>query len=237
MFGASIGRGAMRIIDAMVRGLASAGVHPNILTAIGVTINVGCGVLFGVGEFFWAGIVLIVANLFDMLDGNVARLTGNVTRFGAFLDSSLDRLSDMVVFVGIMIFYASNTPQHSLLNVFLASVGLIGSVMVSYTTARSESIGVKANVGFMQRPERIVLFIIGALSTHWESTNFFANRMPQVLWVLAIGSLWTFVHRMYFTWTQLRETKFTDEEVEAAAGKLEEAQPQKQKQTTATLEG
>jgi CDP-diacylglycerol---glycerol-3-phosphate 3-phosphatidyltransferase len=205
MFGASIGRGAMRIINAMVRGLASAGIHPNLLTAIGVTINAACGVLFGFGEFFWAGVVLIVANLFDMLDGSVARLTGNVTRFGAFLDSSLDRLSDMVVFAGIIFFYASNTPEHSMVNVFLASVGLMGSVMVSYTTARSESVGVKANVGFLQRPERIVLFIIGALSTHWESDNFFANRMPQVLWILAVGSFWTFIHRMYFTWVELRK--------------------------------
>ena len=84
MLGASIGRGAMRIINAMVRGLAAAGVHPNILTAVGVTINIGCAVLFGIGEFFWAGIVLIVANVFDMLDGNVARQTGNVTGLAVF---------------------------------------------------------------------------------------------------------------------------------------------------------
>jgi len=205
MLGAGIGRGAMRIINAMVRSLASAGVHPNILTTIGVLINVGCGVLFGFGEFFWAGIVLIIANLFDMLDGNVARLTGNVTKFGSFLDSSLDRLSDMVCFLGIIVFYAGNSPQHSLINVFLAGTGMIGSVMVSYTTARSESLGVKANVGFLQRPERIVLLIIGALSTNWESTNFFANRMPQVLWVLAIGSMWTFIHRMIFIWKEFKK--------------------------------
>jgi CDP-diacylglycerol--glycerol-3-phosphate 3-phosphatidyltransferase len=211
MFGASIGRGAMRIIDALVRWLAYGGVHPNVLTVIGVTINAACGVLFGFGEFFWAGIVLIVANLFDMLDGNVARLTGNVTRFGAFLDSSLDRLSDMVCFLGVIVFYASNTPQHSLLNVFLAGIGMVGSVMVSYTTARSETVGVKSNVGFLQRPERIVLFIIGALSTHWDSTNFFANRMPQVLWILAIGSFWTFIHRMYHTWIELNKTEAAQE--------------------------
>ena len=205
MLGAGIGRGAMSIINAMVRGLASLGVHPNILTGIGVTINIGCGVLFGVGEFFWAGVVLIVANLFDMLDGNVARLTGNVTRFGGFLDSTLDRLSDMVAFLGIMIFYAGNSPQHSLLNVTLAGVGMIASVMVSYSTARSEGLGVKANVGFLQRPERVVLLIIGALSTwDWNSQNFFANRMPQVLWVLAVGSVWTFVHRMYYIWSEFR---------------------------------
>ena len=195
----------MTIINAMVRGIASAGIHPNILTTVGVMINVGCGVLFGFGQFFWAGIVLIVANLFDMLDGNVARLTGRVTRFGAFLDSSLDRVSDMVCFIGIIIFYSRNTPEHSVLNVFLGGVGLLGSVMVSYTTARSEALGIKSNVGFLQRPERIVLFIIGALSTwDWSSTNFFANRMPQVLWILAIGSTWTFVQRMIHTWKELR---------------------------------
>lgn len=206
MLGERIGRGAMRIINAMVRALASAGVHPNVLTAVGVSINVACGVLFGMGEFFWAGVVLIVANLFDMLDGNVARLTGNVTRFGGFLDSSLDRLSDMVSFFGIMIFYAGNTPQHSILNVVLAGIGWIGSVMVSYTTARSETFGVKANVGFLQRPERIVLLIIGALSTwNWNSDFFFFNRMPQVLWVLAVGSIWTFLHRMYFIWSELEK--------------------------------
>jgi CDP-diacylglycerol--glycerol-3-phosphate 3-phosphatidyltransferase len=205
MLGASIGRGGMRIINAMVRGLAQAGVSPNVLTTVGVTINIGCGVLFGFGEFFWAGIVLIVANLFDMLDGNVARMTGHVTKFGSFLDSTLDRLSDMVAFVGIMIYYAGNSPQHSLMNVFLAGVGLMASVMVSYATARSEGLGVKANVGFLQRPERVVLLIIGALSTwNWQSSNFFANRMPQVLWVLAIGSVWTLVHRMYFIWKEFR---------------------------------
>lgn len=195
----------MRIIDAMVRILASAGIPPNVLTMIGVTINLGCGVLFGFGAFFWAGIVLIVANLFDMLDGNVARLTGRVTRYGSFLDSTLDRLSDMGSFLGIMIFYTRLTEHHSTLNVFLAGVGMIASVLVSYTTARSEGLGVKANVGFLQRPERVVLLIIGALSTwDWNSNNFFANRMPQVLWVLAVGSMWTLVQRMIYIRRELR---------------------------------
>ena len=94
MFGASIGRAAQRIIDAIVRWLALGHINPNILTVIGVALNVGCGLLFGLGWFFSAGIALIVANLFDMLDGQVARLSGRVTRFGGFLDSSLDRLSD-----------------------------------------------------------------------------------------------------------------------------------------------
>ena len=207
MFVGGIGRGAQRIIDAMVRWLAHGHINPNILTVIGVAINVGSGLLFGYGQFFWAGIILIVANLFDMLDGQVARLSGRVTRFGGFLDSSLDRLSDMVVFVGLMVFYARDTSAHSTLNVFLAGAGLMGSVMVSYASARAESLIPKCDVGFLRRPERVVLFIIGALSTHPNSTNFFANRMPAVLWVLAIGSYWTFAHRMYHTWYELTKLK------------------------------
>lgn len=202
----------------MVRWLAHGHINPNILTVIGVALNVGCGVLFGMGRFFSAGIALVVANLFDMLDGQVARLSGRVTRFGGFLDSSLDRLSDMVVFVGLMVFYARDTEFHSTLNVFLAGAGLMGSVMVSYASARAESLIPKCDVGFLRRPERVVLFIIGALSTHPGSTNFFANRMPAVLWVLAVGSYWTFAHRMYHTWRELTklETKTQDVEQQAS---------------------
>lgn len=203
----------MSIINAMVRVLASAGIPPNVLTTIGVIINLACGVLFGFGEFFWAGIVLIVANLFDMLDGNVARLSGRVTRYGGFLDSTLDRLSDMGSFVGIIVFYARITPEHSIVNVMLAAVGMVASVLVSYTTARSEGLGVKANVGFLARPERVVLFIIGALSTwNWDSTAFLANRMPQVLWVLAIGSMWTLIQRMIYIRRELMLMDKTDKE-------------------------
>ena len=217
MFGASIGRGAQRIINAMVRALASGRVNPNVLTVTGVAINVGCGLLFGFGYFFWAGIILIVANLFDMLDGQVARLSGRVTRFGGFLDSSLDRLSDMVVFIGLMVFYARDTQFHSTLNVFLAGAAMMGSVMVSYASARAESLIPKCDVGFLRRPERVVLLIIGALSTHWGSENYFANRMPAVLWILAVGSYWTFAHRMYHTWREVNKADAAG--LDAAANK------------------
>ncbi|HEX7176845.1 MAG TPA: CDP-alcohol phosphatidyltransferase family protein [Pyrinomonadaceae bacterium] len=215
MFGASIGRGAQRIIGAMVRGLSRSSINPNVLTVIGVSINVFSGVLFGLGHFFWAGVVLIVANLFDMLDGQVARLTGRVTRFGGFLDSSLDRLSDMAAFVGLMVFYARYTDdpaslaygQHSPLNVFLAGAALAGSVLVSYASARAESLIPKCDVGFLRRPERVVLLIIGGLSTHPGWSSPFANRMPAVLWVLTVGSYWTFAYRMYHTWSELQRTE------------------------------
>lgn len=219
MFGASIGRGASRIINAMVRGLARRSINPNLLTVIGVSINVLCGIMFGLGHFFWAGIILIVANVFDMLDGSVARLTGRVTRFGAFLDSSLDRLSDMAAFVGLMVYYARPTEHHSTLYVFLAGAAMVGSVMVSYASARAESLIPKCDVGFLRRPERVVLLIIGALSTHPESQSMFANRMPAVLWILAVGSFWTFAYRMYHTWTELNrlDQKATAEDQASAA--------------------
>ena len=211
MFGASIGRGAQRIINAMVRGLARRAINPNWLTVIGVSINGLSGLLFGLGQFAWAGGVLIVANVFDMLDGQVARRTNRVTLFGGFLDSSLDRLSDMVVFLGLIVFYARHTTdpsspaygQHSTLNVLLAGVAMVGSVLVSYSSARAESLIPKCDVGFLRRPERVVLLIIGGLSTHPGSQNYFANRMPAVLWILAIGSYWTFAHRMYHTWREV----------------------------------
>src|SRR5438132_12939809 len=98
MFGASIGRAGQRIIDALVRWLAHGHISPNLLTLIGVSINVGSGMLFGFGKFFWAGVVLIIANLVDMLDGQVARLSGRVTSRGGFLDSSCVRLPGLVAF-------------------------------------------------------------------------------------------------------------------------------------------
>ena len=206
MFGASIGRGAGRIISAMVQGLARRRINPNVLTVTGVSINVLCGLMFGLGHFFWAGVVLIVANLFDMLDGQVARLTNQVTRFGGFLDSTLDRVSDMAAFVGLMTFYARDTELHSTLNVLLAGLALVGSVLVSYASARAESLIPKCDVGFLRRPERVVLLIIGALSTHPGSESVFANRMPAVLWILAVGSFWTFAYRVYHTWKELNRT-------------------------------
>ena len=188
----------------MVRGLARRRINPNVLTVIGVSINVISGLLFGLGHFFWAGVILIVANLFDMLDGQVARRTGQVTRFGGFLDSTLDRVSDMAAFVGLMTFYARDTELHSTLNVLLAGLALVGSVLVSYASARAESLIPKCDVGFLRRPERVVLLIIGAL-TEIGPPNMFLHKMPQVLWVLAILSHWTVVHRIYHTWRELRE--------------------------------
>lgn len=204
MISEAIGAGGKRIISAVVRGLARSRINPNVLTFMGLLMNIGCGVLYGYGMFFKAGLLMILANIFDMFDGQVARLRGRVTRFGAFFDSVIDRYSDIIVFVGIMIYYARPTENHSTLLVALTGLALVGSVMISYSRARAESLDIACKVGFLERPERVVLLIIGAL-TEIGPPNMFLHKMPQVLWVLAILSHWTVVHRIYHTWRELRE--------------------------------
>lgn len=189
----------------MVRQLVRLNPNPNALSVIGLGINVFAALLYGYGKFFSAGLVMIAANIFDMFDGRVARLTGRVTKFGAFLDSSLDRLSDMIVFLGIIIFYSRDTEYHSTLYAALTGAALIGSVMVSYTSARAESLIPKCDVGFLRRPERVVLLIIGSLTVWPGSTHPLLNKMPATIWLMAVLSYWTFCQRLYHTWREIRE--------------------------------
>lgn len=205
MVGGFIGEASQRILNVLVRLLARLNPNPNLLSLIGLGINVLAAVLYGYGQFFYAGLVMIFANIFDLLDGRVARLTGRVTRFGAFLDSSLDRLSDMLVFLGIIIFYSRDTEYHSTLYAALTGAALIGSVMVSYTAARAESLIPKCDVGFLRRPERVVLLIIGSLTVWPESSSPFLNKMPATIWLMTVLSYWTFAQRLFHTWRQIRE--------------------------------
>ena len=210
MLGGYIGEACQRILDGMVRLLALLNPNPNLLSVIGLGINVLAAVLYAYGQFFYAGLVMIFANIFDMLEGRVARLTGRVSKFGAFLDSSLDRLSDMIVFLGIIIFYSRDTKYHSTLYASLTGAALIGSVMVSYTSARAESLIPKCDVGFLRRPERVVLLILGSLTVWPESSSLFLNKMPATIWLMAILSYWTFAQRLFHTWRQIREMESRD---------------------------
>ena len=177
------------ILNSIVSLLAAFKVHPNVLTLIGLFINIFAAVLFGKGMFTWAGLVVLFAGIFDMVDGEVARRTGRVTRFGAFFDSVIDRYSDMVLFLGLVLWYAK---MDKILYAALVVLSLIGSIMTSYTRARAESLIPSCKVGFLERPERIVLLIIGALS----------NRMAAVLWVLAVLSNWAVAQRIFYTWQE-----------------------------------
>ncbi len=214
MLGEIIGEVSQRILNGMVRQLARLNPNPNLLSLIGLGINILAALLYGYGQFFYAGLVMIFANIFDMLDGRVARLTGRVTKFGAFLDSSLDRLSDMVVFLGIIIFYSRDTLYHSTLYAALTGAALIGSVMVSYTSARAESLIPKCDVGFLRRPERVVLLILGSLTVWPESSHPLLNKMPATIWLMAVLSYWTFLQRLYHTWRQIREMDQKEKPIE-----------------------
>lgn len=222
MLGGYIGEVCQRIINGMVRQLVRLNPNPNLLSVIGLGINVLAALLYGYGHFFYAGLVMIFANIFDMLDGRVARLTGRVTKFGAFLDSSLDRLSDMVVFLGIIIFYSRDTANHSTLYAALTGAALIGSVMISYTSARAESLIPKCDVGFLRRPERVVLLILGSLTVWPESSHPLLNKMPATIWLMAVLSYWTFGHRLYHTWRQLRELESKEKPVTPQQVKTQE---------------
>lgn len=227
MLGGYIGEICQRILNGIVRQLARLDPNPNLLSVIGLGINVFAALLYGYGWFFYAGLVMIFANIFDMLDGRVARLTGRVTKFGAFLDSSLDRLSDMIVFLGIIIFYSRDTQYHSTLYAALTGAALIGSVMVSYTSARAESLIPKCDVGFLRRPERVVLLILGSLTVWPESNHPLLNKMPATIWLMAVLSYWTFGHRLYHTWREIREMESA---AEVAKLESQENKPQEKKE-------
>ncbi|MGI8782679.1 MAG: CDP-alcohol phosphatidyltransferase family protein [Acidobacteriota bacterium] len=181
----SIGRGAKVILDAIVWTLTRLHIRPNALTVTGLLISVAAAYALAYGYFGWAGLILIFAGLFDMLDGAVARISNRETAFGAFLDSVLDRYSDMIVLLGLTIYYGRND---RLPYVVLVGTVIMGTVLTSYARARAESLISKCKVGFLERPERVVLLIIGALS----------GRMEAVLWVLAILSNWTVIHRILY---------------------------------------
>src|ERR1700675_4895317 len=141
------------MIDRIVRWLALSRIHPNVLTFLGLVINIVAAFLFAAGSFRAAGLVVIGAGLFDMVDGRVARETNRVTRFGGFFDSVLDRYSDLALLMGLLVYYGIiNRPFY----VVLTAIVMAGSVMVSYTRARAENTIPSCKVGFMERPERIV---------------------------------------------------------------------------------
>src|SRR3954464_14010932 len=195
----AFGRASRVLLYAIVRGLALTKISPNVLTFLGLVINVVAAVLFGYasGEEHWrmfvyAGLVIIGAGVFDMVDGRVARATNQVTVFGAFFDSVVDRYSDVALFFGLLVFYARSS---RFFYVGLVAFVMVSSVMVSYTRARAESLIGSCKVGFMERPERIVLIIIGALFARW-------GAMAPVLWVLAVLSTITIIHRITYTYQQ-----------------------------------
>src|SRR3954468_4678409 len=170
-------KGIYKVIDPLVKGLIKIGLTPNAVTMIGLMLNIGVAVVFIVGAekgnrgdlryIGWAGALVLFAGIFDMLDGQVARLGNMSSVFGALFDSVLDRYSEMVMFLGICYYLVAH---HYFLSSIFAFIALIGSMMVSYVRARAEGLGVDIKGGLMQRPERVVTIGVFAIACGVAST-------------------------------------------------------------------
>src|SRR5690242_5464754 len=192
----AFGRACAVLLRTIVRWLALTKINPNVLTFMGLLVNAWAAFFFGYANgdnqrkmFFYAGLIIIGSGFFDLVDGEVARAQNRVTRFGAFFDSVVDRYSDASQFFGLLVFFARGD---RFFYVVLTAYVIVSAIMVSYSRARAESLIGSCRVGFMERPERLVLVILGALF----------NRMAPVLWVIAVLSTITVIHRIRYTWTR-----------------------------------
>jgi CDP-diacylglycerol--glycerol-3-phosphate 3-phosphatidyltransferase len=177
-------------LRAIIRACVALKIHPNVLTFTGVLISIWAGYDLARGHFVSAGFIMMFANIFDFIDGKVAADSGTISKFGGFWDSVIDRLSDLALSVGLVCLYAS---MGRVDYVLITSIAMVFATMTSYARARAECEIPKCKVGFMERPERIVLFMIGA----------FTNRMAAVMWVIAVLSIVTVANRVYFTYLVL----------------------------------
>ena len=187
----TIGRLLVWPIERIAALVAATGIPPNVITWSALILNFWAGILFAAGRFAAAGGMMILAGLCDLLDGPVARRQGRVSMFGGFLDSIFDRYADLILFLGLLVYYSHvNRFGYAM----LAGAAMAGSVMVSYAKARAESLVPSSEVELWERPERLLLMILGAL----------ANRMHLVLWILAVVPNITVIQRIVRTWQQTK---------------------------------
>jgi CDP-diacylglycerol--glycerol-3-phosphate 3-phosphatidyltransferase len=184
-----------RFTDPIVSPLAAIGVTPNMISVAGFAGNLGAASLAAGGHFRAAGVLMLIFSALDLLDGALARKTGTVTRFGAVFDSVLDRLSEAAVLAGLLYHYAQSSGNTE--EIILCYAAMAGSIMVSYTRARAEGMGIELREGLFTRAERVLLLaaalIIGYGSVRWA------------LWALAVFANLTAIQRVYTVWTKTRE--------------------------------
>jgi CDP-diacylglycerol--glycerol-3-phosphate 3-phosphatidyltransferase len=181
---------AYRITDPVVRILDKSGITPNALTFINLALNIIAAYVIATGHFLLGGILVLVAGLFDLLDGALARFTKQTTRFGAILDSMADRISEAVVLLGLLIWYIPQ--EEASLEIVLIFVVLIGSFLISYIRARAEGLGWQCQVGLFTRAERVIVLAIGLL----------INQIFIALCVLVVFVFITVVQRLVYLWKQ-----------------------------------
>lgn len=176
----------------LVRVIDRLGLTPNTLTLLGLVLNTVVAVLLARGSLRAGGVLLLVASAFDALDGTLARLTGRQSRFGAFFDSTTDRYSEAVVYGGMLYYFVAEKTQPEML---LAYAAIIGSLMVSYTRARAEGLGVECRVGLFTRVERMLVLSAGLI----------LGGITVTLWLVAILANLTAIQRIAHVWRTLRE--------------------------------
>ena len=179
---------AERFTTPAARILSKTGVTPNMLTVTGFLVSIAAAVLIAKEYFLAGGLVILLAGAFDLLDGPLARATGKTTRFGAFLDSTLDRLSEAAVIAGILAYYAYHEGTWESM---LAYATFVGSVMVSYLRARAEGLGVKCEVGIFTRAERVVVMSIGLIVAPWVDL-----AIPVMLGIITALAFVTVIQRL-----------------------------------------
>jgi CDP-diacylglycerol--glycerol-3-phosphate 3-phosphatidyltransferase len=180
---------AHRITDPIVGILSKSGITPNALTFINLALNIVAAYVIATGHFIIGGVLVLVAGLFDLLDGALARFTKQTTKFGAILDSTADRISEAAILCGLLIWYI---PQGASLEIVLIFAVLIGSFLVSYIRARAEGLGWQCQVGLFTRAERVIVLAIGLL----------VNQIFIALCVLAVFVFITVVQRLVYLWKQ-----------------------------------
>ncbi len=187
---------AYRFTEPVARLLARTSITPSTITWFGFFLAVGAAVLIAMGHLFAAGLVVLIAGFFDTLDGALARYTNQATRFGAILDSTLDRLSEAAVLLGILVLYAR---EQLIAQSLLVGVVLIGSLLVSYIKARAEALGLECPVGLFTRPERVIVLALGLL----------LSQIDYVFLVIALGivAVFSFItagQRLLYVWQQAK---------------------------------
>jgi CDP-diacylglycerol--glycerol-3-phosphate 3-phosphatidyltransferase len=197
-------KGFLRVVEPAISILARNNVNPNTITTVGTLLTIAAAVVYASGHIMTAGWLMSVTAIFDVIDGQVARRTGKCTVFGAFYDSTLDRVADGALMAGLTVFYMTNPIHHNIYMVVVCLAGIVGTFLVSYTRARAESLGIDAKVGVMQRPERIVL-----LSAPQALFGLFWNGwvLMAIIILLSVTSWITAVQRIAFVY---RATKHLD---------------------------
>lgn len=204
----------IRLVSPMGSLMSRLGIHPDILTITGFFGSILAAVALAMGSFLWAALIIILSGTCDILDGYVARKSGKISPFGAFLDSALDRYSDLFPLAGLAFYFSGggaivqNVGAEPLKSsypwtVLIICLAILGAFMVSYTRARAEGLGSHCNIGFMQRPERTVLLIVGCLLGSLPKIGLLL--MQIILILLALFSNITAIHRFIHAYSHLKK--------------------------------